>query len=153
MAGLAIGLYFLLRGVTDIVSTLFYKSHNRSYVLHIMLLGIGIVSVSYVFLVFIRDAYSALLVFCLMGVGFGIYNPARLSFYSSSLDKGVETKEWGTLDGIDLISLAIASILGGTIFKLFGFTLLLGISAVLAFVSTLPLLAILRRSKQVVADK
>lgn len=139
VAGIAFGTYFLLRGITDIISPNLHKKLSDKNKINTLIVCIITIAIAFLVMSFINDAYFAIALFALIGICIGIYNPIKLAFFSEHLDKNKEEKEWGLFDGFGLIFIALASYIGSYLAETIGFIILLRISSIGFLISILPL--------------
>ncbi|MBU0535118.1 MAG: MFS transporter [Patescibacteria group bacterium] len=139
-AGVSFGTYFLFRGITDLVSPHLHKKLSTKNKVITLILCVCAVSAAFFLLSFVNNAYLAIVLFAAIGISLGIYNPIKYAVFSLHLDKSKEEKEWGLMDGVGLISIALASYLGSYLAEKIGFVYLLRISSLGFLLSTLPLL-------------
>ena len=142
-AGVAFGTYFLFRGLTDLISPYLHKKFSNKNKIITLIICVCAVSIAFLLLSFVNNAYFAIMLFAAIGVTLGIYNPIKYTLFSLHLDKSKEEKEWGLIDGLGLISIALASYFGSYLAETVGFVYLLRISSLGFLLSTLPLLVML----------
>ena len=78
--------------------------------------------------------------YALGGAGLGISSPAKNSLFSTNLDKGKETREWGLYEAGVFIGMAVSASIGGFVAKHFGFQTLFLLTAFLSLFSLTPYL-------------
>ena len=147
-AGVSFGTYFLFRGFTDLISPYLHKRLNNKHKIIVLTMCILIVSIAFLLLSFVHNAYFAILLFAIIGISIGVYNPIKYAFFSQHLDRNKEEKEWGLIDGLGLISIALASYFGSYLAETIGFVYLLRVSSLVFLLSTLPLLLTLPRLRK-----
>lgn len=109
----------------------------------ITLLGLVIISIAYIGLAFTRSIQAIFLFFGLIGLGFGIASPAKLSLFSIHLDRKKETYEWSVYDAISMGGMAISAFLAGLIIHEWGFQTMFALAALINFIGILPYLLLL----------
>lgn len=100
--------------------------------------GIGIISFSYIGLIFTTSLPTLFLFYSMSGLGMGIAAPAKNTLFAKHLDRSKETFEWGFMDAMTFIAIALASALGGFIAQGYGFRTLFGIAGIVSFLSLYP---------------
>ena len=144
-AGIAFGCYFLFRGITDLISPYLHKRLSKKGKIITLITCVCTVSMTFLLLSLVTDAYFAIILFAITGISLGIYNPVKYAFFSQHLDRNKEEKEWGLMDGLGLISIGLASYVGSYLAETIGFGYLLRISSLGFLLSELPLLLYLSR--------
>ena len=137
-AGIAYSLYLLARVVFELLSgrLLLNSSDRKKFALSVI--GTILMSLAYLGFVFSINIWLIFIFYTLLGSGMGIAGPAKNTLFSTHLDKNKEANEWATYDAITFLCMAIASAVGGTIVKVFGFSALFTIAAVLNLIGIVP---------------
>jgi len=139
--------YLIFRVLFEIVSGMkIAKVSDRNKIL-VTMLGITIVSISYIGFALSTTIWTIFIFFAVMGIGLGIASPAKNSLFSSHLDKHRETTEWAMLDAAVFTGMALSASLGGFIAMRYGFPLLFYVVAILTILSLIPYFAYLSSSK------
>ena len=139
--------YLIFRVLFEIVSGMkIAKVSDRNKIL-VTMLGITIVSISYIGFALSTTIWTIFIFFAVMGIGLGIASPAKNSLFSTHLDKHRETTEWAMLDAAVFTGMALSASLGGFIAMRYGFPLLFYVVAILTILSLIPYFAYLSSSK------
>lgn len=147
-AGASFGSYFLFRGFTDLISPYLHKKLKNKDKIIALIICICTVSIAYLLLSFVNNAYFAIVLFAIIGISLGIFNPIKFAFFSEHLDKNNEEKEWGLIDGLGLMSIGVASYVGSYLAQTVGFGNLLKIASLGILFSVCPLILILPRLRK-----
>lgn len=114
--------------------------------------GMVVLSLAYLALA-IQPTIQMLFIFYIaVGFGFGISSPAKLSLFSSNLQKDTEARVWGIYDVAILMGMAIATSVGGFIATQYGFQALLLLSAAVNIIGVTPYLFFIRNWRQQKVD-
>ncbi len=106
--------------------------------------GMAVLSIAYLSLAFQPTVMMLFLFYIAVGFGFGISSPAKLSLFSSNLERKTEARVWGVYDVSILSGMAVATSLGGIIAAEFGFKTLFLISAAVNIIGVTPYLIYIR---------
>lgn len=136
-AGIAWAIYSIVLGVLVII---FGKIEDRLDWRKMLIIGrfINILGIGGYF--FVQNPIQLFLVQAFLGIAEAIKNPAWDALFSRNIDKGRETSEWATFEGLDYISVGIAAVLGSFVAAVLGFKalfVLMLFSAIIAFLITL----------------
>lgn len=144
-AASTVSVYFITRVIFELVSgkILTNASEFRKFLMTI--LGICIVALSFVGFAMALNTFSLYVFYALTGVGLGLASPAKNSLFSSHLDRGKESAEWGIYDAAVFFGMACSAALGGFIAVKYGFRFLFLLAAVFTLVGSIPYLLYLRR--------
>ena len=104
------------------------------------ILGLLIVSLSYLGFSVSTTVSSLFFFYSLAGAGFGIASPAKNSLFSEHLNRNKEAEEWSLYDALSLLSMAAATALGGFIAKDYGFRTLFYVSTFISIMGVFPYL-------------
>ena len=147
-AGVSFGTYFLFRGITDLISPYLHKKLSNKNKIIVLVMCICTVSIAFLLLSFVNNAYFAIILFGIIGTSLGIFNPIKYAFFSQYLDRDKEEKEWGLIDGLGLMSIGIASYVGSYLAETIGFGYLLRIASLGVLLSAFPLILTLPRFRK-----
>lgn len=139
--------YLIFRVLFEIVSGMKIAKVSDRYKILVTMLGITIVSISYIGFALSTTIWTIFIFFAVMGIGLGIASPAKNSLFSTHLDKHRETTEWAMLDAAVFTGMALSASLGGFIAMRYGFPLLFYVVAILTILSLIPYFAYLSSSK------
>lgn len=138
LAASAISSNLIARVIFEIIIGKFLIGERRKYQFHVIILGLLILSVSYIGLAFSREIISIFIFIIIAGMGVGVAAPAKSAIFSTHLDHDKEPYEWGVHDAFVLIGMAFATALGGFIVSQYGFSSLLILAAIINSVGILP---------------
>ena len=137
LAASAISTYLIFRVIFEIIIGR-YLSKGKKYELHTIILGIAIISISYIGLSLSGNIPTVLLFISTAGAGIGIMSPSSSSIFSTHLDKNREPYEWGMHDAFVFGSMALATALGGFIVSQYGFRFLFMLAALVNIIGVVP---------------
>lgn len=144
--------YMLIRVIFELMSgRLFAKTSDEKKVL-ITILGMGIMSVSYIGFAFSHSLFSLYFFYGMLGLGIGIISPVKNTLFSTHLDKNRETTEWGILDAMVFFVIAIASAVGGFIAQTYGFQTLFILAATINLLGIVPYLFYFQKNGYIQED-
>lgn len=140
VAASTVSVYFITRVVFELVSgkILTNASEFRKFLMTI--LGISIVALSFVGFALAVKSLSLYIFYALTGVGLGLASPAKNSLFSSHLDRGKESAEWGVYDAAVFSGMAGSAAVGGFIAVNYGFRALFLLAAVFTLIGSIPYL-------------
>lgn len=143
-AAATVSVYFITRVIFELMSgkILTNASEFRKFLMTI--LGICIVALSFVGFAMALNTFSLYIFYAMAGVGLGLASPAKNSLFSSHLDRGKESAEWGIYDAAVFFGMACSAALGGFIAVKYGFRFLFLLAAVFTLVGSIPYLIYLR---------
>lgn len=148
LAATAYSTYLLMRLIFDVISSRYLLQANEMEKFLITILGIIMVSMAFLGFAF-SFAISHLFIFYgIAGVGIGIGYPAKLSLFSTHLDKNKETLEWGLSDTAVIGGTALAASLGGFVATEYGFKTLFILASLISVLGTLPYILYLHKDKR-----
>ncbi|MCR4329769.1 MAG: MFS transporter [Candidatus Roizmanbacteria bacterium] len=139
--------YLIFRVLFEIVSGMKIAKISEKAKIVVTMLGITIVSVSYIGFALSTTIWMIFIFFAVMGIGLGIASPAKNSLFSTHLDKHRESTEWAMLDAAVFTGMALSASLGGFIAMRYGFPLLFYVVAGITTLSLIPYGAYLGSSK------
>lgn len=142
-AAMAYSIYLVARVICELLSGRFLKGSNDRTKLIVSIIGMVLLSVSYMGFAFSATIYSIVFFYVVMGIGLGIASPAKSALFSMHLDKNKETTEWGFLDAVTFICIALAVSLGGFIATAYGFPSLFLLASVVNILGIIPYLLLL----------
>jgi len=134
-ASLTGSVFAVVAGMTLLVSGQYAdkkKARRR-----IVILGYCLIGIAFLLYTVVSNIWWLLLVQVLIGLGEAIYAPAFDGLYSSHLDDGFESREWGNWEATHYFSTAIGALAGGLIVRYIGFNALFVTMAVFCFGSAL----------------
>ena len=138
IAASAFSACLIARVVFEIISGKYLRNKAEKYKLYLTILGMILMSISYIGFAFSHSIISLFLFYILIGIGFGIVSPAKYSLFTEHLDKDKATTEWSLYDAITLMGIASATALGGFIASLYGFTFLFILASVVNLLGIIP---------------
>ena len=109
----------------------------------------AIISLSYVGLAYSQLIVQLYIFYGMIGLGIGLATPAKNSLFSSNLTKDNDTAQWSTLDASVFLSMALASVVGGFIARVYGFELLFLVAAGLNLIGIVPYLIYIQNWKKI----
>lgn len=145
VAAASYSVYLISRVIFELLIGRFLASTRDKIKLLYSIIGILLMSFSYIGFSLSENILSVFIFYTLLGAGLGIASPAKNSLFSIHLDKNKETSEWGIADGAVFICMALATAFGGLFVHQFGFRPLFIISAIINVVSIIPYLLFLRK--------
>lgn len=138
IAASAYSVCLIARVVLEIISGKYLSHKTDSNKLYLTIIGIALMSLSYLGFAFSHSILSLFLFYILIGIGFGIASPAKYSLFTDHIDKNKATTEWSLYDAITLIGIALATALGGFIASQYGFTVLFILASIVNVLGTVP---------------
>ena len=111
----------------------------------IVVLGYGIIGLSFLSYLLVNSVWSLLAVQVLFGLGKAIQMPAYDAIYSKHLDRRRSGRQWGFWEAIDNFATALGAVLGGILVVKFGFNVMFVVMAGLSFFSALFILCLPRK--------
>lgn len=140
IAALAFSVYVITRVVFEIITGKFLTGKSDRHKLILTVLGMMLMSVSYVGFSFTHSILALFIFYSLIGVGFGIGSPAKYALFTNHIDKEKATSEWSLYDAITLLGIAAATALGGFIASQYGFGTLFILASVINALGIIPYL-------------
>jgi MFS family permease len=144
IVALTFSFYLIVRVIVELIVSKKMSNFSDRKKIKTAILGLIIISVSYIFFAFTSEVYQLFLIYALTGVGLGIASPAKNSLFSCHLDKNKEPEEWGTYDAITFIGMALSTALGGFVAAQYGFESLFLAASLLNGLGTIPYLLSIR---------
>ncbi|GIW61206.1 MAG: hypothetical protein KatS3mg089_0058 [Patescibacteria group bacterium] len=151
-AATAYSIYLVSRVLFELYTGKYLTRKSIAYKFLMTVLGIIIISISYVGLAFSELLTQTYIFYALLGLGIGIATPAKNSLFSSHLDKSTDAAQWGILDASVFLSMALAAVIGGFIARVYGFTTLFIIAAVANFLGIIPYLLYVKKWKKSIEE-
>lgn len=145
LAAFAFSAYMIARVIFELASGRYLAHVSEEAKFITTIIGIILVSVSYLGLGMIHTIPWLFFFICLSGAGIGVATPAKNALFSIHLDKGKESTEWGIYDAIIFVGMATATALGGVIAKQYGFPPLFLLGSIINFLGILPYILYIRR--------
>lgn len=142
-ASYAYGAFAAAAGFVSIFSGRISDKINKKATLITGYLLIGLGFLGYVWVDSVTDL---LIVQVIIGMGEAVYSPSFDALYSKHLDHGKSASEWGAWESLNYFSITFGAVGGGLIVKYFSFDAMFLIMSLLAFISSLYLIALPRRS-------
>lgn len=146
LAASAYSVHLITRVISELLSAKFLVKREEVKKLMIAIIGTVITSGAYIGFSFTNMVFQAFIFYAVAGVGLGIASPAKMSLFSTHLDKNQEAKEWGFYDALVFIGMALTSALGGFIANSYGFRILFIVSTVLTWIGILPYFLYLKKN-------
>lgn len=144
LASFAFTTYLISRMIFELYASRRISGLSTAQRAIIDIAGMIVLSVAYLALA-IQPTIAMLFVFYItVGFGFGISSPAKLSLFSSNLERQTEARVWGVYDVAILSGMALATAVGGLIAGQFGFKTLFLLSAVVNIIGVVPYLFFIR---------
>lgn len=129
VAATGLSVHLMVRVVFELFTGRSLSHLNESRKFLIIMLGVLLISLSYVGFAFTKSAIGFFVFYALAGMGLGIATPLKNSLFSTHLDKSKEALEWGLYDGLVFMGMAASAAIGGVIAKTYGFHVLFWIAA------------------------
>ncbi len=137
-AASVISLYWIVRIMLELFSTIFFNKPKESTRLLLVMFGMFFCGVAQLLFISAETMGHIYVIYSLIGIGIGLAAPQRNYLFSAHLDKNQETSEWGAYDVIVFIGIAMATTLGGFIATQYGFKTLFLVSGIFCIISVLP---------------
>jgi len=144
IAASAFSFFLIARVLAELIICRYLSRTNERMKFLITILGIVVISVSYLGFAFANTITSLFLFYGITGIGLGIASPAKNSLFSTHLDKNKEPTEWGIYDAVTFFSMALAGVLGGFIASAYGFPFLFILASIVNLLSVIPYLLYIR---------
>ena len=144
IAASAFSFFLITRVLAELIICRYLSKTNERMKFLITVLGIVVISVSYLGFAFANTITSLFLFYGITGIGLGIASPAKNSLFSTHLDKNKEPTEWGIYDAVTFFSMALAGVLGGFIASAYGFPFLFILASIVNLLSVIPYLLYIR---------
>jgi len=140
--------YLVSRVIFELFSGRYLLKSSEFKKFVISIIGIIIVSLSYLGFAFTNNIFQIYLFYILIGVGVGIASPAKSCLFSCNLDKNKESIEWSVYDAIVFIGMALSATVGGFVATIYGFGFLFIIVSIMTFVSIFPYVLYIKNNKR-----
>ena len=145
-AGIAYSIFAIIAGVlTFIISRFEDKIKYRNAMI---ITGYALGCLGFLGYIFIKSPMHLFLVQIVFGLANAIKNPSWDATYSSHLDKKKSASEWGDWEGMALIVIGIASVIGSFIAQKLGFTILFIIMFSISLLGLISSLFLLKTCKK-----
>lgn len=138
LAATGYSIYLITRVIFELVVGRVLQGSTIRRKLTIAILGISLLSFGYLGFAFANSITLVFLFYCLLGIGMGIAAPAKVSLFSTHLDKNKESSEWSFTDAVTFICMALSTALGGFIAAEYGFQKLFLIACIVNTLSVIP---------------
>ena len=148
VAASAYSVHLVARIITELIIGKYFSKAAILNKYFITIIGILLLSFSYLGLAFSVSLFTLYGFIMLAGVGFGTANPAKMSLFSTHLDKDKEAYEWGVYDATIFFGMALAATLGGFIAHQYGFSFLFILSAIVNLISIIPYLLYIQKNRK-----
>ena len=133
MAGILWGIQFAVSATVGFFILRLHDKRNLDYLF--LKTNFLIKGIAWTLLIFNQSIPMMVLVQVLIGFASAIGGPSLNAITSEHLDKDRHIREWGTLQLVCNIVIAVASVLGGLIMANFGFTPMFILMSLLSFLS------------------
>jgi MFS family permease len=140
--------YLFTRVIFGLLSGKLLTGKRDRYKLFVTVLGMCLLSLSYVGLAFASSMHEIYYYYIVIGIALGIATPAKTSLFSANLNKQKETFMWGVLDAGVYISMAIAAAIGGIFVGKYGFRMLFFLAAFINLTGIFPYLIYLYSNRK-----
>lgn len=140
VAASAFSTYLAVRVVFELISGSTLSKSGDIKKLKITILGMTLMSIAYIGFALTKSVPPLFLFYALMGMGLGVSTPAKVSLFSTHLDKDKESKEWAMHDAAAFMGMALSAALGGFIANSYGFQLLFLLASVVNLLGIIPYL-------------
>ena len=140
IAASAFSFFLMARVLAELIICRYLSKTNERMKFLITILGIVVISVSYLGFAFANTIVTLFLFYGVTGIGLGIASPAKNSLFSTHLDKNKEPTEWGIYDAVTFFSMALAGVLGGFIASAYGFPALFILAGIVNLIGIIPYL-------------
>lgn len=147
LAATGFSAYLISRIIFELLSGTFFAKRAEKQKIAILLIGITIISLSYLGFAASKDIVHIFFFYILFGAGIGIAAPVKCSLFSMHLDKNKEATEWSVADAASAMAMALASALAGFVVVLYGFRVLFVMAAILNILSTVPYMLTLKKQR------
>lgn len=137
-AASAYSIYLITRVVFELISgkVLIKTNDRKKYILAVI--GIVILSFSYLFFSISHSVSTLLIGYMIAGVGLGLSSPAKNALFSIHIEKNKEATDWSISDAVTFGCMALAATLGGFFETLYGFSVLFIIASVINLFGAIP---------------
>lgn len=145
LAATGYSIYLVTRVIFELIIGRVLQNSTIRRKLTIAILGISLLSLGYLGFAFANSITVVFLFYSFLGVGMGTAAPAKVSLFSTHLDKNKESGEWSLADAVTFICMALSTALGGFIAAQYGFQKLFLLSAIVNAFSIIPYFLIIRK--------
>lgn len=139
--------FLIMRLIFVLMSGKYFNKLHEHLRLVGIIIGILLMSGSYIILAFSSSLIAIYLFYGLAGIGMGISDPLKLTIFVKHADKDMECDESGVWQSSALLGSAIASFIGGFIVHIFGFRVLFSLAALINIVAMVPYVLILEHKE------
>lgn len=143
-AATSFSVYLLSRVVFGLLSGQYLNKRRTRHKFILMMLGMGILSLSYIGLAYSQSIAMVYFYYGVIGLALGMAQPAKNALFSTNVKKEKSTIVWSVLDAGVFLSMAGAAIIGGIIAERFGFQILFFLASLINFVAIVPYLLYIR---------
>jgi MFS family permease len=134
-ASYAYGIYAITAAIANLISGKYIDKIKKDDIAMVVVIGYTIMGFAFFGYIFVNSIWTLFLVQAIIGIGEAIYSPAFDTLYSEHLDKSEFGEEWGALEAIKYLTLAIGAIIGGLLVTSFGFNAIFVLMGLLCLVS------------------
>ena len=152
VAAIAYSIHLVTRVIFELLSGKYLTRKSLAYKLLFTVFGVTVISISYVGLAYSQLIPQLYLFFAMIGMGIGIASPAKNSMFSSNLDPNKSTSQWGYLDASVFLSMALASVIGGFVARVYGFDALFIVASVVNMLGLIPYLLYVKRWRKSIEE-
>lgn len=146
--------YLLARVIFGLASGKYLTKKRTRHKLFLMVLGMSLLSISYIGLAFVNDVTQVYFLYAMIGIALGIASPAKNTLFSAGVNKDKASFVWSVLDAGVFLSMALAAIIAGAIVGKYGFRTLFFIAAFLNMTGIVPYFLYIRhKSKEIPLSK
>lgn len=138
LAATGYSIYLITRVIFELITGRILQSSTVKKKLIMAILGISLLSFGYFGFAFANSITLVFLFYSFLGVGMGTAAPAKVSLFSTHLDKNKESGEWSLTDAVTFICMAFSTALGGFIAAQYGFQKLFFVACIVNTLSTVP---------------
>jgi len=134
-ASISGGIFALVAGLTSLISGKYSDKIKENEL--IVVLGYLIIGFGFLLYFWVSSIFFLFIVQAIIGLGEAIYSPAFDAVYSKHLDGHKSGRQWGAWESMNYFTMAIGSVVGGSLVTIFGFQILFLIMAILCFSSAI----------------
>lgn len=135
---LSFTVYYVTRVFAELITGRSLEGSNERKKFLMVVLGIITTGISYFGFAYAPTIFLLYLFQGLSGVGLGVLTPPKNALFSTHLDKGRESSEWGVYDATVFVGMGLAAALGGFFAERYGFKPLFIVSSVLIWITIIP---------------
>jgi len=137
-AAISFSVYYVVRVFAELITGRALQESSDARKLNAMVLGIIVTGISYLGFAYVSSLSLLYFFQGLSGIGLGTLAPPKYALFSTHLDKGRESSEWGLYDASVFIGMGFAAALGGFLAEQYGFKILFIVSAVVIWLTIIP---------------